>query len=391
MNSLVRNICLKPSKLTFSFRYVPWMKSNRYYSDDDKRGEEKLSALLGNLKKSGRVANKPRSEIELNLAKPRPMKPIKRTPEGKPRPNPALDTRNLDSDVVDAAKSVANMKSTKQGRRRTESTLLKKLQSISRESLEAKGEDEVAGENGGDDQDSRSLGDLVSNLKIDTSKKAAPRGGEMGLEEESKKRKQSVENAIRVKQERQKELTMEQLAFLQKRQKLRRQELARSDSYTPLDIFGGTPIGIFTSPSEEVINENQILLKTWEDCHERNLRILSTPSPRNALEEMILWTEQGKLWHFPVDNEQGLEYSKDPFYNHVFLEHYLEPWCPKGGPIRHFMELVSIGLSKNPYISSTKKRDTIFWFKAYFEREDNHEILVHAGYWSEKGESSISG
>ena len=26
---------------------------------------------------------------------------------------------------------------------------------------------------------------------------------------------------------------------------------------------------------------------------------------RNALEEMILWTKQGKLWQFPVDNEQG--------------------------------------------------------------------------------------
>ena len=26
---------------------------------------------------------------------------------------------------------------------------------------------------------------------------------------------------------------------------------------------------------------------------------------RNALEEKILWTKQGKLWHFPVDNEQG--------------------------------------------------------------------------------------
>ena len=63
----------------------------------------------------------------------------------------------------------------------------------------------------------------------------------------------------------------------------------------------------------------------WRSCAERELRILSTPSPRleslhriscrqnrsrqvtfrNALEEMILWTKQGKLWQFPVDNEQG--------------------------------------------------------------------------------------
>ena len=33
---------------------------------------------------------------------------------------------------------------------------------------------------------------------------------------------------------------------------------------------------------------------------------------RNALEEMILWTKQGKLWQFPVDNEQGKNRTSDP-------------------------------------------------------------------------------
>ena len=41
----------------------------------------------------------------------------------------------------------------------------------------------------------------------------------------------------------------------------------------------------------------------------------------------------------------GLDYSDDPFYNHVFLEHHLEPWCPRSGPIRQFMETVCLGLS----------------------------------------------
>ena len=36
----------------------------------------------------------------------------------------------------------------------------------------------------------------------------------------------------------------------------------------------------------------------------RELSLLSTKPPRNALEEFILWTEQGKLWKFPIDNEQ---------------------------------------------------------------------------------------
>ena len=39
---------------------------------------------------------------------------------------------------------------------------------------------------------------------------------------------------------------MEQLAFLQKRQKLRRQEAARTETHVPIDIFGGTPFGILT-------------------------------------------------------------------------------------------------------------------------------------------------
>ena len=32
---------------------------------------------------------------------------------------------------------------------------------------------------------------------------------------------------------------------------------------------------------------------------------LMTLPPTNAFEEMIRWTEEGKLWTFPIDNEQG--------------------------------------------------------------------------------------
>ena len=69
----------------------------------------------------------------------------------------------------------------------------------------------------------------------------------------------------------------------------------------------------------------------------------------------------------------------EPFHAHVFLEHHLEPWCPKRGPIRHFMELVCVGLSKNPYISAEKKLDHINWYKDYFEQPDHSEILRLSG------------
>lgn len=340
-----------------------------------------MSALLGALKKTdGTVRASPDKEVK--LAMPRSKKPERRGPDGRPRSDPATDTRGLDPELVEAVGQVAEMKSTEDGRKKTESQLLRKLKFISKVSKEAQVEDSVAGE----EASSLALGDLVSNLKIDS----RPRLERVPLEDDAKgmrddmrERRRGANDAIRAKQDRKKELTMEQLAFLQKRQKLRRQETAKSETYVPTDIFGGTPLGIFTSPSVTLEEEDQQQLKMWRNCHERQLRILSTPSPRNALEEMILWTEQGKLWHFPVDNEQGLDYSEDPFHSHVFLEHLLEPWCPKGGPIRHFMELVCNGLSKNPFVTSAKKRDTIDWFQSYFEREENKEILIHAGFWME--------
>ena len=86
----------------------------------------------------------------------------------------------------------------------------------------------------------------------------------------------------------------------------------------------------------------------------------------------------------------GLDYSDDPFYNHVFLEHHLEPWCPRSGPIRQFMETVCLGLSQNPYMASQKKIDTIMWFKDYFEKPDHKEILVHAGCWEDSEDVEVS-
>lgn len=47
------------------------------------------------------------------------------------------------------------------------------------------------------------------------------------------------------------------------------------------------------------------------------------------------------------------------------------------------MESVCQGLSQNPYMASHKKLDTILWFKTYFERPENQEILVHSGCWED--------
>lgn len=59
--------------------------------------------------------------------------------------------------------------------------------------------------------------------------------------------------------------------------------------------------------------------------------------------------------------------QEEHFSEHIFLEQHLEDWCPTKGPIRHFMELVCVGLSKNPYLSAKEKREHIMWFKEYFD------------------------
>ncbi|XP_050067327.1 28S ribosomal protein S31, mitochondrial [Anopheles maculipalpis] len=137
-------------------------------------------------------------------------------------------------------------------------------------------------------------------------------------------------------------------------------------------LFDEEPLGIFTDLAS--LKESPDKLHTWQKLHERELRLAVTHPPANYFQKMALWTEQGKLWKFPINNEQGREEEAQvAFTEHVFLEEHLEPWCPRKGPIRHFMELVCVGLSKNHYITAQEKRDHIFWFRDYFEQKK--EIL----------------
>ena len=108
-------------------------------------------------------------------------------------------------------------------------------------------------------------------------------------------------------------------------------------------------MGIFQQPKPEEINNIEMTL--WNELEREELHSLALQPPRNQYEEWIDWTNQGKLWHFPIDNDQGMEREFEvPFTKHVFLHEHLEGWCPSSGPIREFMDLVLIGLSKNPYL-----------------------------------------
>jgi small subunit ribosomal protein S31 len=63
------------------------------------------------------------------------------------------------------------------------------------------------------------------------------------------------------------------------------------------------PLGIFKDVS--TIPPSEPLLPVWEKMQQRELRLAVTHPPSNIYEEMIVWTNQGKMWKFPVNNEQG--------------------------------------------------------------------------------------
>ncbi|XP_049804021.1 28S ribosomal protein S31, mitochondrial isoform X1 [Schistocerca nitens] len=228
--------------------------------------------------------------------------------------------------------------------KKTESELLNKLLSHSAEVKQGSSGQQES-------KPALDLSELIAGMKIDRTKKPSPHGAE------------ETSRAHQVRR-----ILGQQPPQQPPAEPLRR---TRDTGLTQprverVDLFGAEPLGIFKVDATKTAQPS-FDLETWTKLQQRELRLAVLHPPKNIFEEMILWTEQGKLWKFPVDNEQGLEdEAKVPFTDHVFLEHYLEPWCPKRGPIRHFMELVCVGLSKNSFVTAEEKRKHIEWYRDYF-------------------------
>ncbi|KAM9192706.1 small ribosomal subunit protein mS31 [Dugong dugon] len=136
------------------------------------------------------------------------------------------------------------------------------------------------------------------------------------------------------------------------------------------NIFKGKRLNIFDIKAAEEVPETEISPSIWDVEFAKQLATVSQQPFQNGFEEMIQWTKEGKLWEFPVNNEAGFDDDGSEFHEHVFLDNYLEDF-PKQGPVRHFMELVTCGLSKNPYLSVKQKIEHIEWFRNYFnEKKD---------------------
>ena len=76
-----------------------------------------------------------------------------------------------------------------------------------------------------------------------------------------------------------KELTQEQMAFLEKRRRLRQAQQVKDEeeAHVPIDIFNSQPpLGIFSIEKIEKEQSNQqVKLTMWDKCKEREMKILS--------------------------------------------------------------------------------------------------------------------
>ncbi|XP_065752242.1 small ribosomal subunit protein mS31 isoform X3 [Phocoena phocoena] len=143
------------------------------------------------------------------------------------------------------------------------------------------------------------------------------------------------------------------------------------------NIFKGKRLNIFELKAvTEEAPETEAVPSLWDVEFAKQLAAVNEQPFQNGFEEMIQLTKEGKLWEFPINNEAGFDDDGSEFHDHIFLDKYLEDF-PKQGPIRHFMELVTCGLSKNPYLSVKQKVEHIEWFRNYFN--EKRDILKESG------------
>ncbi|XP_067009025.2 small ribosomal subunit protein mS31 [Anabrus simplex] len=368
LSIILRNRCLRTSPSLQLKTFLSTSKDESGHSDssddeketnrgvNNKDALKRLNFLLQSMVKEEKRPSS--SALDNKLAQPKGQARKERqiTDDGKDISAPKH--RASGDALVDAAKEVAE--SMGGDVKQTESELLSKLQSHSATSTKGNGEQESQ-------KPSISLSELIVGMKIDRSPKT-PKRAEYS-------RAHQVRKVLSSQQRRRGEMDIEMRPMRERKFGYPRPEIPTST----VNLFGGELLGIFPPSSELKPMEGSLPeLKIWERLQEKELKLAITHPPSNIYEEMIQWTERGKLWNFPIDNEQGLEEEAQVYFTeHVFLEHHLEPWCPRQGPIRRFMELVCVGLSKNPYITVQDKREHIEWFRQYFEKKQ--DLLAQVG------------
>lgn len=144
---------------------------------------------------------------------------------------------------------------------------------------------------------------------------------------------------------------------------------------SPDELAGASSLNLFRS-GKQISQERS--KKLWSDLEQEELKLLEQKSPKNAFEEMINWTNEGKLWKYPINNEEGLadQAEKERFDEHVFFDDLIEQ-SPDKQPIREFMNDAALGLSKNPFMTAERKRSYLQFYNDYFnQNKDLVDTLV---------------
>ncbi|KAI8115953.1 mitochondrial, 28S ribosomal protein S31 [Lucilia cuprina] len=308
--------------------------------------EESASAKLNRL-----LASMQTADSQLNLAKRNDVvsKPGEANKKKKLQQKQQVESK----DIFAAAKKVASLLGDeKQQQQQTESELLTRLLG-GKPSATTPTADEQKSAAGSNTEADISLSELIVGMKIDR---------RQTQKEPTSTRSEYVRRSLAAKGKQQQNKRHEYSKDRRPVQRKREAEL-----YTgSVNLFGGEPLGIFTEASS--LKESPDMLPTWSYLQEQALKVQVAHPPANYFDKLANWTEQGKIWRFPIDNEQDWLDEKDvDFSEHIFLEQHLEDWCPNRGPVRHFMELVCVGLSKNPYITAKEKKEHILWYRDYFE------------------------
>lgn len=350
---------------TLSFKCIPFISgtkhnairgiyclTRRFKSDDSppddnknnpKKNQlaiDKLNDLLKSMKKGNEEPITKMSK-KIELAQPRQL--ARKAEQHQQKVSESKENKQLGEKLADAASSVAQ--SIGGDTKKTESELLNLLRIYNSEADDTSEKKSKSSVN---------LNDLISGMKVDRN-----------LPKEDSVNHTDIDRAQRVKQ----------LIGIspEANQKFKRYKNP-VDNYVPISLFSSEPLDIF----KNVDTQDVVKLPTWDRLYQKSLQMAVTHPPKNIYEQMIIWTEQGKLWKFPIDNEQGMDDEKNVFFaEHVFLEGLIDEWCPSKGPIRHFMELVCVGLSKNPFLTVEEKKDHINWFRQYFY--EKNQLLKEVG------------
>ena len=128
------------------------------------------------------------------------------------------------------------------------------------------------------------------------------------------------------------------------------------------------PLGIFDPKIFQNLEEPKSTRRppAAEVDRQKRIAALNRSQTENPWDKEMHDEEEGPTaWTYPVDSDRFHFDEKDVgFTEHVHLEYLLDD-LPKVGPVRRFMELVVVGLQKNPYVPVAEKREHVEWLKKY--------------------------